>query len=132
MQPNSSPISLGASRRKRRPSLTPMIDVVFLLLVFFMLSARFGLDNAIPIKPALSGGGGYTGAPRLVTVTSDGVQLNGSLVAQAELVSSVRTLMPDDDAVVVLRARGDAPLQDLVDALDLLHRGGILNTVLAQ
>jgi biopolymer transport protein ExbD len=26
---------LGAPRRTRRPSLTPMIDVVFLLLIFF-------------------------------------------------------------------------------------------------
>ena len=30
------------ARRSRKPSLTPMIDVVFLLLVFFMLAARFG------------------------------------------------------------------------------------------
>ena len=30
----------------RRPSLTPMIDVVFLLLVFFMLAARFEIGRA--------------------------------------------------------------------------------------
>lgn len=28
---------------RKRPSLTPMIDVVFLLLVFFMLTAHFGV-----------------------------------------------------------------------------------------
>ncbi|MEO0362761.1 MAG: biopolymer transporter ExbD, partial [Pseudomonadota bacterium] len=33
---------------RRRPSLTPMIDVVFLLLVFFMLAARFGVELAMP------------------------------------------------------------------------------------
>lgn len=37
---------LGAPRRTRRPSLTPMIDAVFLLLVFFMLASRFGGGGA--------------------------------------------------------------------------------------
>ncbi len=39
---------------RRRPNLTPMIDVVFLLLVFFMLASQFGRPQALP----LFGGGG--------------------------------------------------------------------------
>ncbi|MEM8656825.1 MAG: biopolymer transporter ExbD, partial [Pseudomonadota bacterium] len=42
-----SPFDLGPPPPSRRPSLTPMIDVVFLLLVFFMLAARFGQDMAL-------------------------------------------------------------------------------------
>jgi Biopolymer transport protein len=38
----------GASRR--RPGLTPIIDVVFLLLVFFMLASRFGQYRALPLS----------------------------------------------------------------------------------
>ncbi|MEO1494183.1 MAG: biopolymer transporter ExbD [Pseudomonadota bacterium] len=132
MPQSNGALFLGAERRRRRPSLTPMIDVVFLLLVFFMLSARFGLDNAIPIAPALSGGGGYTGAPRLITVTADGVLLNGTPIPQTELIGSVQALMPSEDAIIVLRVRGEASLQTLVDVLDLLQRGGINNTVLAE
>ncbi|NSY41645.1 biopolymer transporter ExbD, partial [Leisingera sp. ANG59] len=30
-------------------SLTPMIDVVFLLLVFFMLASRFGMDTVLQL-----------------------------------------------------------------------------------
>ncbi|MGJ8530069.1 ExbD/TolR family protein, partial [Maritalea sp.] len=54
-------------RKARKPSLTPMIDVVFLLLVFFMLASRFGMDMHIPMQ--ISGAGsGYSGPPRLVDV----------------------------------------------------------------
>ena len=45
-------ISFGPPRPARRPSLTPMIDVVFLLLVFFMLAARFGQDTRLPMSTA--------------------------------------------------------------------------------
>ena len=41
--------------RRRTPSLTPMIDVVFLLLVFFMLASRFGVDMEIPLNLAGQG-----------------------------------------------------------------------------
>ena len=47
-------LDLPAQGRRRRIGLTPMIDVVFLLLVFFMLAARFGGTDAIPLT--LTGG----------------------------------------------------------------------------
>ncbi|WP_296645235.1 ExbD/TolR family protein, partial [Roseinatronobacter sp.] len=40
------------TRPTRKPSLTPMIDVVFLLLVFFMLASRFGHDMHLPLNAA--------------------------------------------------------------------------------
>jgi len=62
-------IDLGLTARpKRKPSLTPMIDVVFLLLVFFMLASRFGVDTVVPF-PLAGGGGSYAGPPRLVDMT---------------------------------------------------------------
>ncbi|MFC6760360.1 ExbD/TolR family protein [Sulfitobacter porphyrae] len=42
--------SFAIARPRRRPGLTPMIDVVFLLLVFFMLASRFGQDRALPLS----------------------------------------------------------------------------------
>ena len=57
-------------RKPRRPSLTPMIDVVFLLLVFFMLASRFGSEEALPL-PLAGGGGTWSGPPRLVEIPAD-------------------------------------------------------------
>ena len=130
--PQSSALSFGSTPRRRKPSLTPMIDVVFLLLVFFMLAARFGVDNAIPLAPALSGGGEYRGAPRLVTVAPEGVRLNGVALAPENLVGALRQLMPEDDSIVVLRAVDGADLQGLVAVLDRLGAAGMTRIVLAE
>ena len=47
--------AFATSRPPRRPSLTSRIDVVFLLLVFFMLAARFGTDVTLPLTTAGAG-----------------------------------------------------------------------------
>lgn len=124
--------SFGHPVRRRRPSLTPMIDVVFLLLVFFMLAARFGTDQSIPVGAALSGGGDYRGAPRLVTVAPGEVRLNGQAVRREALPVALRPLMPDADALVVLRPVGGADLQAVVHVLDTLAAAGITRVVLAR
>ena len=127
-----SEIAFGEAPRRRRPSLTPMIDVVFLLLVFFMLAARFGLDTAIPLSPALAGGGAWEGAPRLVEVAPEAMRLNGIALPPEALASKLRLLMPGDEAPVVLRPVEGATLQDMVGVLDRLSAAGILNIVLAE
>jgi biopolymer transport protein ExbD len=127
-----SELAFGEPPRRRRPSLTPMIDVVFLLLVFFMLAAGFGLDNAIPLSPAFAGGGTWEGAPRLVEVAPGTVRLNGTALDPEALAPELRALMPDEAAPVVLRPVGDASLQNVVAVLDRLGAAGIRNVVLAE
>ena len=62
----------GPRRHPRRMSLTPMIDVVFLLLIFFMLSSRFGMDTVLPIAGGAGGSeSAWQGAPRLVRIGAD-------------------------------------------------------------
>ena len=53
-----------------------MIDVVFLLLVFFMLAARFGPDMTVPLVTA-GGEQVYQGPPRFVRLDGDALSLNG-------------------------------------------------------
>jgi biopolymer transport protein ExbD len=40
----------GRRKTSRMPNLTPLIDVVFLLLVFFMLTSHFIREEAIPLS----------------------------------------------------------------------------------
>lgn len=124
---------LGAPRRARRMSLTPMIDVVFLLLIFFMLASRFGMDAVLPIQGAATGGGGdWQGPPRLVDIAPDGLALNGGPVAPEVLADAVAALMPDADAPVILRPRDGADLQRLVAVMDLLRAGGVGTLILVE
>ena len=94
-----------AARRRRGLNLTPMIDVVFLLLVFFMLVSRFGQLDGVPL--ALAGGAapGWSGAPRLVDVRPEGLSLNGTALDEAALIADLRRLMPAPDAPGVQRHR---------------------------
>ncbi|MGF1503026.1 MAG: ExbD/TolR family protein [Paracoccaceae bacterium] len=128
----SGVIDLGPPTRRRRIGLTPLIDIVFLILVFFMLAARFGIDRVIPLDTAGSTGGTYAGAPRLVTVSRDGLALNGQPMAFSTLVETLRPLMPRSDAPVVIRARPEADLQALVDVLDGLRASGFPTLVLVE
>ena len=123
--------SFAAPRPRRRPSLTPMIDVVFLLLVFFMLAARFGQDMALPLA---AGGGGavWDGAPRLVEIGSDTLRLNGVALDPGGLAPALAPLMPRADAPVLLRPGAGADLARLVAVIDTLRAAGFPHLVLVE
>ncbi|TRW96009.1 biopolymer transporter ExbD [Paracoccus sp. M683] len=126
---------LGARRHPRRMSLTPMIDVVFLLLIFFMLASRFGMDAVLPVVtagPASGEASDWQGAPRLVDLTPDGLALNGVALPDSGLAPALRPLLPDADAPVVIRARDGADVQRLVDVIDLIRREGLGRPVLVE
>lgn len=123
--------SFSAPRRSRRPSLTPMIDVVFLLLVFFMLASRFGQDSALTLSAA-GGGAAYQGPPRLVVVSETGLQLNGQPLAIEDLPDRLAPLMGDRDDLVVLRAGADTSLQRLIGVAQGLRQSGIANLAVVE
>ena len=123
-------IQLNTVIRRRRPSLTPMIDVVFLLLIFFMLVARFGVDKVIDINlpSALGQSSQYEGAPRLVEIKSGNiVSLNGTQISLDQLSSKLSQLMPSPNALIIVRSSAEANTQDLLDVLLYLKSEKITN-----
>ena len=123
-------IQLNTIIRRRRPSLTPMIDVVFLLLIFFMLVARFGVDKVIDINlpSALGQSSQYEGAPRLVEIKSGNiVLLNGTQISLDQLSSKLSQLMPSSNALIIVRSSAEANTQDLLDVLLYLKSEKIMN-----
>ena len=123
-------IQLNTIIRRRRPSLTPMIDVVFLLLIFFMLVARFGVDKVIDINlpSALGQSSQYEGAPRLVEIkTGNIVSLNGTQISLDQLSSKLSQLMPSPNALIIIRSSAEANTQDLLDVLLYLKSEKMMN-----
>ena len=123
-------IQLNTIIRRRRPSLTPMIDVVFLLLIFFMLVARFGVDKVIDINlpSALGQNSQYEGTPRLVEIKSGNiVSLNGLVTPLDQLSSKLSQLMPSPNALIIVRSSAEANTQDLLDVLLYLKSEKIMN-----
>lgn len=115
-------MSFATPRPRRRVSLTPMIDVVFLLLVFFMLAARFGAESALVLS-AGGGAAGWEGAPRLVEVAPNAVRLNGAVVDEGALAEALAPILPEGGAFV-LRPVDGANLQRLVDLTEALEAAG--------
>jgi biopolymer transport protein ExbD len=123
--------AFAAPRPRRRISLTPMIDVVFLLLVFFMLAARFGVEQAIPLVVG-GGAGAWEGPPRLVDILPEGQRLNGVAVSPEALVSGLAPLMTAPGDPIVLRAEDGAALQRLVDVMETLAAAGYTGLVVME
>jgi len=126
-------LSFGSRRAPRRPSLTPMIDVVFLLLVFFMLAARFGAEGALNVTLAAPGAAAqWQGPPRLVTVAPEGLRLNGVPVTMEALPGALADLMAAPDDPVLVRAADGSPTGTLVAVLDALARAGLARLVVVE
>ena len=123
-------ILFGEARPRRRPSLTPMIDVVFLLLVFFMLAARFGSTGVIPSDA--SGLGHFDGIPRLIEVSTETVSLNGNAIRPDGLAAALDRISVDRDALVVLRPVVDVTFQAIVDVLGTLSEAGFTRVTLVE
>ncbi|CUH67335.1 biopolymer transport protein ExbD [Thalassovita gelatinovora] len=122
--------SFASPRRTRRPSLTPMIDVVFLLLVFFMLASQFGRDSALPMAAA-GRGQAYSGPPRMVDVGADNLRLNGVVMSAEALVDLLRSMAGDDD-MIILRGDEDTTVQRLVDVSVVLQQSGFMRLALVE
>lgn len=123
-------ISLATPRPRRRPSLTPMVDVVFLLLVFFMLAARFGAEGAVELSIGGEGGAEWQGPPRLVEVASSEVRLNGRDMAETALAAALDDLTESRADPILLRAAAGADLQRLTDVVGALSDAGFTALVL--
>ncbi len=116
--------------RRPRPlvSLTPLIDVVFILLVFFMLASSFLDWRAIPIGPRVQGGSTSTPSDsvRLTVAVNGELSLDGESLAREAVTARLRDRLAENPALgVVLQSAPGTPLQHTVTALDLVAASGI-------
>jgi len=118
-------------RRAHKPSLTPMIDVVFLLLVFFMLASQFGRNTALPLSMA-GGDASYSGPPRLVEIGAVTLRLNGIALSVEDLPEQLRSMMDRDDAMIILRGNEGTTLQRLIDVAEVLQQSGFTRLTVVE
>ena len=122
------------SGRRRTVGLTPLIDVVFLLLLFFMLASRFSSHGAIPI--GLGGHGAGAAEPAamvLVTVAGDGRYLvNGRETPLGAMADALRATADGEARRVVVQPRPEATVQDIVSGLEAAAAAGVGDVVLMR
>ena len=106
--------------------IAPLVDVMFLLLIFFMLTSNFviqpGIKVALP-KAVTS----EVLSSRNVTVTLTGQDLlflEDQPASVADLVKELKVAAAEDKAVL-LRADGGASLRRVVEIWDICRDAGI-------
>ncbi|MGB0452252.1 MAG: ExbD/TolR family protein [Bacteriovoracaceae bacterium] len=111
--------------------LTPLIDVVFLLLIFFMVTTVFKKDQSIldlnlP-KTDLSGGGVQKKEKRLnVELSETDLAVNGKKYAIEEFEGFLGTLK-DSKVPVDLKVDKKVAYERLVKVLELLQKKNFSN-----
>lgn len=105
-----------------------MVDVVFLLIIFFMVSTTFiTLESGLPIDlPQASSAQAQASDIPTVTVTSErAIFLGGNQVQEADLVAALRAqLEATGQGAVVLRADQTVPHGLAVRVMDLIKQAG--------
>jgi biopolymer transport protein ExbD len=117
---------LAPPRRPRDDDarVLPLINVVFLLLIFFMVAGRLTASDLFQIEPpAAERGGELQRAEPTVLLAADGrLALDGTEVALADLTVQLR-----DRALARVRLKADAGTQAtrVVEVMRALHAAGI-------
>ena len=117
-------VPLFQGRRSRAAvSLTPLIDVVFILLIFFMLVSNLQSTNMIDLRVVDRNATPTQVRDRalLVTISRDILQLDGQPVSLAQLREQV-ALQPQRQ--VALEPADGVSLQRVVTVLDQLRGAG--------
>ena len=122
-----------SGKRSGRLSLTPLIDCVFILLVFFMLQTNFLRPRAIEFSQSASSSQINTDTPLIaIELRLDGsLWLNGAGSSLEGLKTYAESLSEPSQSRVMLAVDPKVKLQSAVDIMDMLNESQIFNISLA-
>lgn len=129
-----------AAQRKTRvqdsPNLTPLIDVVFILLIFFMLTSTFRIDRGIDVS--LPSSETAEQQPNKDSVFTVSIANNGDVYVEKKLVpiksltQRVKLFLEKfKDGKIVLNSDARVPVQTLITVMDMLKKAQATNITLA-
>jgi len=108
-------------------NITSLIDVMFLLLIFFMVTSTFRNQPAINlVLPRSSTAAETVDSPTILFLTSEGdVYINDAMVKKEKLAEVLAQLHADSkDDRIVLRADESSSHGDVVEMIDLIKNSG--------
>lgn len=108
-------------------NVTPLVDVVLVLLVVLMVTASYVASRAIPLELPRSATGESTGGVLAISVDKSGaLYLDGALVDDATFTLRVRGVAKTSQAPrALIAADGAVPHRRVVRVIDLLRREGV-------
>lgn len=116
----------GATRGKEI-NVTSLLDVMFLLVIFVLVAAKFEKDGGIAVNlPSGTSKEVAKDDVQILSITKDGkVFLQKQEVTFATLEDAIRKMRAEQkDPVVVINADRDAPYGLVAQATDLIKKAG--------
>ena len=122
------------NKRKRGVSLVPLVDVVFILLLFFMLSSSFIQKREVPLDlPAITQVVTDTKIVELELLTNDGrVSVDGREFVAFDITAISGYDQNDRGPIIAIRSAQDVKMQALVTLLDRLTDIGLTKIALVE
>lgn len=118
-------LEVSQTKRSKAISLTPLIDVVFILLLFFMLSSSFSRWFAIDLSMPSSSKTEQTETLRVRLLNNQG-QLNfEGQRFQAEDQRFISVLQEKPGSVIVIDAQNKVSTQVIIQLIDRLKSQGL-------
>ncbi|MEG9863024.1 MAG: biopolymer transporter ExbD [Parvularculales bacterium] len=121
--------------RRRSVSLTPLVDVVFLLLIFFMLASTFLDNNAMTMLTPESDAEAVEQDDNVVEVrliAGDRLNVDGEESRIERLAEMLKTRFRNNPALsVTVLVEETVPTQSLVSVLEAVKESGISSIVTA-
>ncbi len=124
-------LELSTKRRRSVISLTPLIDVVFILLLFFMLASNFSQERSLSIISQSNSSTAVVeteidrASVRFEQIND--ILLDGIRYSQADFLNSLSVRLKDDTELLVSISVGDSvDVQSLLDLISMMKSIGVM------
>ena len=105
-------------------SMSSMTDIVFLLLIFFMIASTLVTTSALDLILPKSDAQSVKRKDVVVNISADQqISVGNKIVSANELQNEILSQIKNiDEAVLLLRADGAVPYEMVVDVMDIAYR----------
>ena len=123
-------VPLPRSRRTSEDNVLPLINIVFLLLIFFMIAGALSTRPPFELQPPRAQAAPSTAAPATagIAIAADGrIAFRGEEIPLETLAERAREWAGnrDDDKALTLRSDGGADSERLLAVMTALREAGI-------
>ena len=122
------PLFSKKQKKLRIPTLIPLINVVFLLLIFFMLSGTLKRSDILNVSPPESLTGANAEAPEFTILISkdNSIAINNKVIPISSLEKEIKIIHNSNPVEeVLIKADGKALSGILSDVISFVRKSGI-------